>query len=409
MLLFVLPVAMCAQSFIRCATSEYMKALEQFDPSFTQRQSEAINKVNQWLTLKRQNMVEQIITVPVVVHLLWNTNDQNLPDNVIQSQIDVVNQDYTRANADTVQTPLIWRTYAGNPELQFCLAQRTSSNQPTNGIDRKQTSVASFYANDAMKYDTAGGANSWDPNHYLNIWVCNLSGGVLGYGLQPYYAGTTMDGIVVNYIAFGTIGSVLASQYNKGRTTTHEIGHWLGLYHPWGDDGGACWGDDSIADTPNQADHTYGCPAYPLTDACTPNFPGVMFMDYMDYTDDACMNMFSYDQSLKMLAVLNSMRPSILSSPGCTAVGIEEANLKSFITIYPNPVSSTIFVRFNLPKAENMQIQLLDITGRVCLSQQQSVFSETISIPVQNLSAGVYQLSLSTRNGLATEKIAIIR
>jgi hypothetical protein len=260
-----------------------------------------------------------------------------------------------------------------------------------------------------MKNDSDGGASAWDPNLYLNIWVCNLSGGVLGYGLQPYYAGSPADGIVVNYVAFGTAGSVVVSPYNKGRTTTHEIGHWLGLYHPWGDDGGACWGDDSIADTPNQADHTYGCPAYPLTDACTPNYPGVMFMNYMDYTDDACMNMFTYDQSLKMLAVLNTIRTSILSSPACIAVGVAEVNLKSFISVYPNPVSDNIFVRFNLPKTEEMRIQLLDITGRVCLSQQQSVSSETISIPVQNLSIGVYQLSLSTKDGLASEKIAIIR
>src|SRR5204863_4475237 len=130
---------------------------------------------------------------------------------------------------------------------------------------------------------------------YMNIWVANISNGLLGITQLPGGPPET-DGICIAYNAFGRTGH-LTAPYNRGRTGTHETGHWLGLQHIWGDDGGDCTGSDFIDDTPNQAHETYGCPAFPVYDACTPAYPGILFMDFMDYTDDACMHLFTNGQA----------------------------------------------------------------------------------------------------------------
>jgi hypothetical protein len=181
--------------------------------------------------------------------------------------------------------------------------------------------VASWSTNDYVKYYSRGGLDAWPATSYLNLWVCNLSGGVLGYAQFPGGAAAT-DGVVLLYSSVGSMLSPTAgAPYNLGRTATHEVGHWLNLYHIWGDDGTACTGSDNCSDTPNQAGENYGCPAYPKTDGCTSASPGVMFMNYMDYTDDNCMNMFTAGQSTRMNALFASggSRVGLLSSLGCVA------------------------------------------------------------------------------------------
>jgi hypothetical protein len=170
-----------------------------------------------------------------------------------------------------------------------------------------------------VKSSSTGGSNAWDRNKYLNIWVCDISGGILGYAQFPGGSAST-DGVVVDYQYFGTIGTATAP-FNKGRTATHEVGHWLNLYHIWGDDGTGCTGSDLVSDTPNQADQNYGCPAFPQV-SCSNGPNGDMFMNYMDYTDDACMFMFSTGQATRMQALFaaGGARASLLTSNGCGTV-----------------------------------------------------------------------------------------
>jgi len=269
---------------------------------------------NQLGTAQRTTAVN--VTIPVVVHVLYNTTAQNISDAQIQSQIDVLNQDYQKLNADAANAPSAFAPLVANVNIAFVLAKRSPTGAATTGIERKQTSITSWGTDDKMKSTATGGLNAWPSSSYLNLWVCNLSGGVLGYAQFPGGAAST-DGVVILTTAFGKGGSAVAP-FNLGRTATHEVGHWLNLYHIWGDDGTACTGSDQVSDTPNQADENYGTPTYP-NPSCSNTSD--MFMNYMDYVDDRAMYMFSTGQSTRMNALFatGGARASLKSSLGGTA------------------------------------------------------------------------------------------
>lgn len=254
-----------------------------------------------------------VITIPVVVHVVYRTATENISDAQIQSQMDVLNQDFTATNTDLGLVPSLFSGVVANAEIQFCLAARDESGNATTGITRKSTTVSSWGTNDNVKKASAGGVNPWNPSQYLNIWVCNIGGGILGYAQFPGGPAST-DGVVNDYRYFGTIGTATAP-FNKGRTATHEVGHYLNLRHIWGD---ANCGSDLVADTPTHNTSNGGCPAYPHLSTCS-GAPVEMTMNYMDYTDDACMYMFSAGQKARMRAVIegSGSRASLATSPGC--------------------------------------------------------------------------------------------
>ncbi len=258
------------------------------------------------------------ITIPVVVHVVYNLQKQYVSEEQVLSQIAVLNQDYSRTNSDTSQTPNVFKQVAGASDIRFKLAVQDPNGKPTNGITYTNTTVSEFSDDDKVKLTSSGGIDAWDPKSYLNLWVCNLTPGVLGYfpgDSVPHEAGTYNDGVVVSYRAFGTIGSQLSSTYNLGRTSTHEIGHWLGLYHPWGTPWGSLCSSDYINDTPQQKDGSRGCPVFPYIDSDCFNAPnGRNYSNFMDYTSDRCMNMFTKGQVQRMMAILNLSRNSILTS-----------------------------------------------------------------------------------------------
>lgn len=255
------------------------------------------------------------VTIPVVVHVVYYNSAQNLTDQQILSQIDVLNADFRRLNADAANTPGVWQSIAADCELNFCMATQDANGNATTGIERRQTTVNGFSTNDNVKHYSTGGLDAWNASKYLNLWVCNLSGGLLGYAQFPGGPAAT-DGVVCDYAYFGTIGST--QPFHLGRTATHEVGHWLNCYHIWGDDGTSCSGSDLVSDTPNQADENYGCPAFPNV-SCSNGPNGDMFMNYMDYTDDACMNLFTNGQKARMQSLFSAggARVSLLTSPGC--------------------------------------------------------------------------------------------
>ncbi len=308
------------QAYYRCSSAEHLKEQLAADPTLTQTM-EAIEQQSTEYAQSSQSGSRAVVTIPVVVHVVYNTSAQNISDALIQAQMNQLNLDFAKLNSDASNVPSAFSALAANTNVQFCLAQRDPSGNPTTGIVRKSTTVTSFSTTDGVKNTSTGGDAAWDATKYLNLWVCNLGGGILGYAQFPGGPAAT-DGVVVTYTSVGSLTTPGSSApYNYGRTATHEVGHWLNLYHIWGDDGTACTGSDNVADTPNQADENYGCPAFP-TVSCSNGPNGDMFMNYMDYTDDACMNMFTTGQATRMNALFatGGVRAGLATSLGCQPV-----------------------------------------------------------------------------------------
>ena len=300
-----------------CGTMQHLSYLKTQDAGLEDR----MNTIEGQTALWEQNNASMktaatIVNIPVVVHVLYNTTSQNITDAQIKSQIDVLNEDFRKLNADRTKVPSAFVGLAADVEVTFCLASKSPAGTTTTGIIRKSTTKTSFASDDAMKYSSLGGSDAWNTSQYLNLWVCNLGGGLLGYAQFPGGPAAT-DGVVVLYSAFGRTGT-LSAPYNKGRTATHEVGHWLNLRHIWGD---ASCGSDLVTDTPTQQTSNSGCPAFPHT-TCSNGVNGDMFMNYMDYTDDACMYMFSTGQKTRMRALfaVGGARVGLTTSTGCGAV-----------------------------------------------------------------------------------------
>ncbi len=304
-----------AQNSRVCATMDVLNRQLTADPTLAVKMNKLELATQQWIQAQQLNgTTEAVITIPVVFHVIYANSTQNISDAKILEQLDVLNKDFGRLNADASSTPSAFQGVAVNTQIQFCLAQRDPSGNATSGIIRKSTSTSSFSDNDNVKFTSSGGDNAWDATKYLNIWVCNLGGGLLGYAQFPGSSAST-DGVVALYSSVGGVSAPgTATPYHLGRTMTHEVGHWLNLRHIWGD---ANCGSDLVSDTPTQQTSNFGCPSYPHT-TCSNGANGDMFMNYMDYTDDACMNMFTAGQASRMTASINTSRSGLLSSLGCT-------------------------------------------------------------------------------------------
>ena len=300
----------------RCA--EHNTTLSDFEKRLVDHNNQLIKQHLSNSNLRSESVVYKI---PVVVHIVYNLDKEYVSVEQILTQMAVLNKDYRRTNSDTGLAPAVFKSIGADVEIEFSLARQDPNGKPTNGITFTKTTQTSFdYQTDLVKSKANGGKDAWDPTRYLNIWVCNLSGGVLGYVPFPMAVGSKNDGVAISYRAFGTIGN-LSPYFNLGRTATHEIGHWLGLYHPWGrPDSGGCTSDE-VDDTPVQPNETNyktdNCPVFPYIDnqgTCNNSPNGRMFSDFMDYTRDACMNMFSIGQAARMRSFLEINRLSIINS-----------------------------------------------------------------------------------------------
>lgn len=305
--------AAVAQSVVRCASDEYIQLQIQKDSGYLNRIQQALEQAR---NRQASNPADTRSTyvIPVVVHVVYKTAAQNISDEQIQSQIDVLNEDYNRMNADVTKTPAGFLPVAGSMSVTFCLAAFDPDGNPTSGITRTQTTATDFNLDDQMKSSATGGADPWPAKFYLNIWTCNLSDNILGYATLPSGGPPPdNDGVVIRYNVFGRTG-VLSPSYNRGRTCTHEVGHWLGLFHTF--DGG-CADGDHCDDTPKEAEAVYDCPVFPHI-SCNNGPDGDMYMNYMDYTDDVCMNLFTQCQCNIMMATLEdpNLRASLKNSPG---------------------------------------------------------------------------------------------
>ncbi len=299
-------------------------------------------------TLSAENSTSSnsIIKIPVVVHVLYSTETENLTDAQIQNGLAALNRDFRRQNSDTANTPDRFKSLAADVEIEFVLATTDPKGRKTTGIIRRQTGVKEWRMDDKIKYTAQGGADAWDARFYLNIWIGPMRN-LLGYASMP---GSVLerDGIVINTPYFSTLTA--PAPYNLGRTVVHEVGHWLGLKHIWGD---TYCGDDLVQDTPKQGNFTSGCPTGFRT-SCSNNSTGDMYMNYMDFTNDACMNLFTVGQKARMQTLFyeGGPRASLLSSKGLSASWVEEAPVVEIIKssnasvkVYPNPAATFIIIQ----------------------------------------------------------------
>jgi hypothetical protein len=347
----------------RCGTMQNLELLFQKNPQLKQKFEDERSRFNKavaagtYRIAAKQNNPNNIngnrnyITIPIVFHVVV-TDQSTVTDAQIQAQLDTLNEDYAGINGDAVKVPSYFQSVFGQSAIQFCMAKQTPSGDPTNGIERTTTAQSAFLNTDnAVKHTASGGADIWDPTSYLNVWICGLGGGLLGYGTFPQTGNDNEQGVVIEYRSIPGETDPNYSIFNGGKTLTHEIGHYFNLYHIWGDDNGACTGTDFIDDTPNQGNSSSTCPNGIKLDNCTTSGNGIMYENYMDYTDDECLVMFTVEQVARMESALVAYRSSLINSIGCTAPVTYnlDAQLKSVNQptqrVCVNPFSPVITIR----------------------------------------------------------------
>lgn len=414
--------AIAANAQVRCATVEHTANLyKKFNRT---PQPEVFEK---WLNQRKQTLQQQNrfnrtqaepYQIPVVVHIIHNGEPvgigTNISDEQILSQINVLNNDFKRLNADANQTPSAFLSVAGSMDIQFVLARQDPDGAPTSGIVRKKGSKTSYVESDDVQLKAQ---SYWPSEDYFNIWVCNLSS-LLGYaqfpvsdleGLEEYQGEiAATDGVVISYDAFGSIDDGnfnLLSGFNKGRTLTHETGHFFGLRHIWGDNSSCTSTTDYVDDTPKQNDDTNGCPSHPQTSCSTTK----MFQNFMDYTHDPCMNIFTQGQMARMRIVIeNSIRrASLLNSLGLVSPtgGINDVALRSILS--PEPVScatnSTLKIRFQ--NLGDTDLSYLQVSRSI--DNETAIISDHVFSPVAAFAYGEISIPFSVTEGEHTLKVSV--
>ena len=344
---------------------------------------------------------ETVLLIPVVIHVIYKNAQENISLNQIMTQLDALNNDFRKRNADT--TIIEPEFSKADVKIEFCLAKRDPQGNVTTGINRISTNIDNIGTSE--QYYVIQPA--WNRDLYLNIWVGDYGtdgqgNDILGRASPPGEPNANKDGVIINYKAFGTLGTAV-SPYNKGRTTTHEVGHWLGLYHPWGVNGVSCADDDLVSDTPNQGVVYYNCPTNPRSSCGSKD----MLSNYMGYVDDRCMANFSEGQKTRMRNTLVLQRSSILLSTGCLPVGIEEhQNPLSGISIFPNPVNDQLNFRLK-EGVGRLELKIYDLGGRIVLRKEIDSELGEFSISTDGIQEGIYLLELRSENSFHRSKLIV--
>lgn len=353
--------------------------------SFYQQQ-----KITAEITGIAQVVLNKVITIPVVFHILYHTPEEKISDVLVSKQLELLNKCFRHKNADSVNTPAVFKSLAADCEIEFVLATSTSRKVSTTGIVKKYTPVKNWAADDKMKFSSELGDDGWDAKSYLNIWVCNL-GDFAGY--SSFVGGMeNKDGLVISFSEFGE---------NK-KTIVHEAGHWLNLKHLWGD---ANCGDDGIDDTPKQQGYTPGCPTG-IRITCGNGPYGDMYSNYMDFTSDECTNLFTLGQKARMQALFmpGAARYSLLSSTGLNTPLIFESSLPEEDPtwlqpkLYPNPATTqmTLDLSYDV-RWMGKNIQVINLQGQIMMTL--TITSKTQQIDISRLPSGMYFLAANKGDG----------
>lgn len=351
--------------------------------------SDKVNTSNE--VAQRTYRLPEVIKVPVVVHVLYHTPDQNVSKLTIDLLLAALNRDFNKNNADTANIPAAFKPLATSMGFEFKLATMDPKGMGTTGIVRKYTPITYWLSDDKMKFNASYGDDAWDSKSYLNIWICNMID-ALGYSTFPGMS-AGQDGVVMSLACMAGGYSGTTATVNDFRTIVHEVGHWLNLRHIWGE--GYC-GDDKVDDTPKQSSYTPGCPSGTRV-SCNNNLPGDMYMNYMDFTNDVCMNMFTIGQRKRARALFETggARNSILFSKGLNTPETQPAELPDYypkwlhVQIYPNPATTELKLFFEYDdRWKGRKLQVFDITGRLVLSK--IINSKIETLDISRLNPGTY-------------------
>lgn len=347
-----------------------------------------------------------LVTIPVVFHVVGRSQSI-ATDAQLLAQLDTINKDYAGLNASKSKIPAAFLPLFGQSGIQFALAKRTPANEPTTGIVRYSTTRTSFSDdNENIKHASQGGADAWDPGSYLNVWVCDLGTQILGYATFPTTLPVNEQGVVIHYKSLPGSSN---TDYNGGKTLTHEIGHYFNLYHIWGDDNGACSGTDRVDDTPNQADANRTMRSGVVTDNCTQTAPGIMYQNYMDYSPDANLYMFTILQVARMEAAFTTYRSSLANSLGAVAINLKknDATLKSITQPDKRLCTGSFVPQVVLRNVGSEILRSATITASVdggvtttynWTGALNTYGETTITLPAMTTSVGDHELTVTTSN-----------
>lgn len=425
----------------KCGFDKVIHRVIQNSPAFADSFDRIINNESGSRT-SAKNTASITPVVPVVFHVVLTQSQLNSIGGEagvrqrIDSQILMLNSDFNAENWDSVMIPGGFRQLYGNAGIRFGLAHTAPDGSGSEGYELKIAEKSGFnldggfgsgYGFSTLKYEEGGGQDIWDPQSYLNVWVGNLqedgsTTNILGLAIPHYLtgAGTGISsreiGIVLNYAAFGK-RSGLFDYYvpgsDMGRTLTHEVGHFFELVHIWGDDDGKCphngGADDGIADTPPQAYSSSGCPLYPKYDACTrTGDDGIMFMNFMDYTEDRCALMFTHGQAERMQAASTqgSRAYGLTQQPWLLEYPTVSANFNQF-SVYPNPADGFVSIVFRNQPVGLSSIVLMDVAGRVVNAIEPEEQTSFYSFDLNSISAGIYFVVLDFTSGREVRRVVV--
>lgn len=418
-LLLIIQAVYAQQYTEPCASHLYINQLDEAYPGFKDATRAPYTRVRNG----GQARDLTLLTVPVVVHIVYQNESQNLSDEQINEVIAVLNEDYRRLNLDADQIRAEFAEVVEDPFIQFELM----------GVERVET-TATFELQifgdglpDNVKDGDNGGSDAWDTEHYLNIWVCNIEGGaLLGYAYPPanlinWPAESSapspgLDGVVIHYEVFrrtgdfttsGLLGGETITIPVRGRTITHEVGHYLGLRHIWGDGTLAilgipdCEADDGVEDTPNQGlSSQFVCD--PDNNGCNEGAGDMpdMWENFMDYSKEDCQNSFTIGQIELMRSALENERAGLLEGAVATHEGADDTSFK----VYPNPTNGQLTLDRQV--STNTTIRLVNAQGQLVQSWT-GWTSERKQLLLKDIPAGLYYLQLLSAEGRVSRSVMI--
>ncbi|MCI5082391.1 MAG: zinc-dependent metalloprotease [Saprospiraceae bacterium] len=387
----------------RCHSELHLRQAMDKDVVFRVKRKQMAQDIQQWLE-NHPAQLRSPVDIQVVFHIVWHTNEENISDAQILSQLEVLNTDFRQMNIEQSAIPTNFQPSVADMELQFVLAETDPEGQPATGITRTFTNVENvgsrFIDNRrAICHDDLGGKDAWCPEHYLNVWV----GAYQGALAQTSFPGQGPDeenGIRIRPEAVGTIGTV-EEPYHLGRTLTHEIGHFFDLFHLWNFD--ECIDNDMVGDTPQQkVSYLNQCPNSPQISCGSLD----MYMNFMNFTDDACMAMFSTGQKNRLWAVLNTTRSGFLDGAFCGDVTattpVEE---KEAIQIFPNPASD--FVQVENANGSALVLKIYDTSSRLIQEIKLPQGQVSYRFSLEEWLNGVYYLQIFGDSYMKTSKLIV--